>query len=88
MLSENLDELIPDLTIWLYDLRAGRDRLFDLNGYVDNLIAKNNELKSVQESLTTVIIKRRQLLNELYQAMSSQLTVAINLKLKYPSKPT
>ena len=83
VLSENLDELIPDLTIWLYDLRAGRDRLFDLNGYVDSLIAKNSELKSVQESLTTVIVKRRQLLNELYQAMSSQLTVAINLKLKY-----
>ena len=82
-LSANLDELIPDLTLWLYDLRAGRDRLFDVNAYADELIAKNNKLANVRDSLVDIVLKRRQLLNELYQAMSSQLTVAINLKLKY-----
>ncbi len=82
-LSANLDELIPDLTIWLYDLRAGRDRLFDVNSFVDELVAKQNQLNGVRDSLVDIILKRRQLLNELYQAMSSQLTVAINLKLKY-----
>lgn len=82
-LSANLDELIPDLTIWLYDLRASRDRLFDVNAYADELIAKNSKLASVRNSLIDIVLKRRQLLNELYQAMSSQLTVAINLKLKY-----
>ncbi len=82
-LSQKLDELIPELTIWLYDLRAGRDKLFDINAYADSLIAKNHDLQDARESLINVVIKRRQLLNELYQAMSSQLTTAINLKVKY-----
>lgn len=83
VLSRKLDELIPDLTLWLYEIRSRRDDMFDLNEFADRAISKNPELKDCRDELISVYVKRREFLNDLYQSLSSQLTTAINLKVKY-----
>lgn len=82
-LSHKLDELIPDLTLWLYDVRSRRDDMFDTNDFADRAIKKNPDLKNCRDEYISVLVKRRELLNDIYQALSSQLTTAINLKVKY-----
>ncbi|MGN0908020.1 MAG: mechanosensitive ion channel domain-containing protein, partial [Succinivibrio sp.] len=82
-LSHKLDELIPDLTLWLYEIRSRRDDMFDTNDFADRAIKKNPALKDCRDELISVFVKRRELLNDLYQALSSELTTAINLKVKY-----
>ncbi len=82
-LSQKLDELIPNLTLWLYDIRSRRDDMFDTNDFADRAISKDPSLKDCRDELISVFVRRRELLNDLYQALSSELTTAINLKVKY-----
>jgi potassium efflux system protein len=82
-LSKNLDELIPDLTLWLYDVRERRDAMFDIGKYADSLTGRSPELAKARDELISVIAQRRELLNQLHQTMSSELTTAIDLKLKH-----
>ncbi|MBO8414849.1 MAG: mechanosensitive ion channel [Proteobacteria bacterium] len=81
-ISFNLDELIPNLNVWLYDLRSYRDELFDIDNYCAGLIAKYPELAQHQDDLKELMHQRRSLFDELYQSMSSGLSQAINLKIK------
>ncbi len=82
-LDYKLDELIPDLNIWIYDVRRYRENIFDVNSYVDNLIAKDASLEDYRSDLETLINKRRDLYDELYSGLSTALTIAIDLKAKY-----
>lgn len=81
-LSFNPDEMIPNLNLWLYDLRSYRDELFDTEAYVDGLIARKPVLAQYREQLEEIIRHRRALFDQLYQAMSAGMTQAVNLKLK------
>lgn len=82
-ISVNLDELIPNLNIWMYDLRNYRDDIFDIAGYVNNIIKSNPELQDHKEELESLVRQRRTLYDQLYQALSEAQTIAINLKLSY-----
>lgn len=82
-LSFNLDELIPNLNVWLYDLRSSRDELFDITSYCDALTAKYPQLAESRTELEDLIRRQRSLLDNLHQSMSEGLTQAISLKLKY-----
>ena len=80
--SFNLDELIPNLNLWLYDLRSYRDELFDSEGYIAGLMAKSPQLSSHKAELENLIRHRRSLLDQLSQSMTTGLNLAINLKLQ------
>lgn len=82
-LSFNLDELLPNFNLWLYDLRNYRDELFDTAGYVDDMIKKDPNLSSLQQDLETVIKQRKDLYDKLYQVMTEASTTAMTLKIKH-----
>lgn len=82
-LSYNLDETIPDLNIWLYELRERRQELFDLPKYVDGQIGKQPKLEAYRNELSQIAEKRRNLFDQLYQLMSQELSQSISLKLIY-----
>ncbi len=87
-ISFNLDELIPNLNIWMYDLRSYRDAIFDVNLYIDNYIKKNPNLKPHREELISIIKHRKELYDQLYLGLSESQNLAINLKLKYSEYQT
>ena len=80
--SFNLDELIPNLNLWLYDLRNYRNELFDTESYAQSLIAQTPALAEHQDDLEDIIRHRRSLFDKLNQSMTTALNLAINLKLK------
>ena len=82
-ISFNLDEFIPNLNIWMYDLRNFRDNIFDINSYVDNVIKENPTLKDHKTELESIVRQRRVLYDQLYQGLSEAQTLAIKLKLNY-----
>ncbi|SPT72106.1 Potassium efflux system KefA precursor [Anaerobiospirillum thomasii] len=82
-ISFNLDELIPNLNIWMYDLRNFRDNIFDINSYVDNVIKENPTLKDHKTEIESIVRQRRVLYDQLYQGLSEAQTLAIKLKLNY-----
>ena len=82
-ISFNLDELIPNLTLWIYDLRNYREEIFDVQSYVDLMIAKNKELEPYRETLAQLIRQRRVLYDDLYNVLSDTLTIANDLRNKY-----
>lgn len=82
-ISFNLDELIPNLTLWIYDLRNYREEIFDVQSYVDFMIAKNTELEPYRDTLAQLIRQRRVLYDDLYSVLSDNLTIANDLRNKY-----
>lgn len=82
-LSLNLDELLPNFNLWLYDLRNYRDSLFDTTGYVDTMTKTDPDLSSVKQDLERIIKQRKDLYDKLYQAMTEASTTAMTLKIKY-----
>ena len=87
-ISFNLDEILPNLNLWLYDLRNYRDRLFDTKSFVQNMIATNPELAPFKTDLGKIIKHRRDLYDKLYQEISEASTNATALKLKYTEYST
>lgn len=79
----DLNELIPDLNIWIYDLRRFRDELFNTQEYADTIIRRNPHLRDYRKELESIIKQRRALYDDLYSALSNAHTVAIDLKFKY-----
>lgn len=82
-ISFNLDELIPNLNLWMYDVRNYREQLFDVQTYVDKLITQDKTYAPYREQLVQLVRHRRNLSDELYNAMSDGLTLAIDLRTKY-----
>ena len=82
-ISFNLDELIPNLNLWIYDLRNYREEIFDVQSYVDLMIAKNRDLEPYRETLAQLIRQRRVLYDDLYNVLSDTLTIANDLRNKY-----
>lgn len=82
-ISFNLDEIIPNLNLWLYDLQEYREQLFDENAFINSLIAKNPELIGKEQDLRSFFKLRKALIDQLYQSMSVGLANAINLKIRY-----
>lgn len=82
-ISFNLDEMVTNLTISLFDLRILREQLFDVNLYVDNMINTNSQLEPYKEQLMNIMLHRRSLIDQLYQAQSESLSLAVNLRDKY-----
>ena len=82
-LSLNLDELLPNFNLWLYDLRNYRDSLFDTAGYVNNMTEKDPDLVPIKQDLEKIIKQRKDLYDKLYQAMTEASTTAMTLKIKY-----
>ena len=82
-LSLNLDEVLPNFNLWLYDLRNYRDSLFDTTAYVNDMIDKDPELMPLKADLQNIIKQRKDLYDNLYQAITEASTKAMNLKIKY-----
>lgn len=82
-ISFNLDELIPNLNLWLFDLRGYREQIFDVQSYVGDMIAKHQELEPYRETLLQLIRQRRVLYEDLYNVLSDSLTTATELRNKY-----
>ncbi len=82
-ISSNLDEVIPNLNLWMYDLRSYREQIFDVQSFVDSLLATNDEYVPYREQLVQLIRQRRSLCDELYNVMSDGLTIASELRAKY-----
>lgn len=82
-MSFNFDELIPNLNLWIYDLRGYREGIFDVQNYINGIIKKTAALESVREQLEQVIRQRRVLYEDLYGILSDSLTIANELRTKY-----
>lgn len=82
-ISFNLDEMLTNLTISLFDLRIQREQLFDVNNYVKAMIAKDKQLEPYSEQLQQIMLHRRNLLDQLYQSQSESLSLGVNLRDKY-----
>ncbi len=82
-ISFNLDELIPNYNLWLYELRSFRAEIFDIPSYIDQMVAQDSRYEPYQEQLTEIIRQRRALCDELANAMSDGLTVASELRAQY-----
>ena len=82
-LDYNFDNAVPDLNIWLYELRNLKDKLFDLETYVQSLVEKTPALAGHEDELMEIAAKRKELLNMLNREVSTELTQAINIKLRY-----
>lgn len=82
-ISFKLDELIPNLNLWMYELRRYREQIFDVQSYVNDLIRQDKGFEPYREQLVQLIRHRRSLYDELYNAMSDGITLAIDLRAKY-----
>ena len=82
-IKENFSELIPNLNIYLYDIREMTTALTDIEEAVNKEIAVDESLKPYKAEFKTVMIKRKEALKELYQVIANQLALAIQLKMKY-----
>ena len=82
-ISFNLDELIPNLNLWMFDLRNFREQIFDVQSYVNDMVRDDPELAPFSETLVQIMRQRRDLYDQLYNAMSDSLTVATDLRAKY-----
>lgn len=79
----NIDELIPNLNLWIYELRGYREGIFDVQNYVNNIIKKTTALETVRDQLEQIIRQRRVLYEDLYGVLSDSLTIANELRTKY-----
>lgn len=82
-ISFKLDELIPNLNLWMYELRRYREQIFDVQSYVDTMIRNDKGYEPYREQLIQLVRHRRSLYDELYNAMSDGVTLAIELRAKY-----
>lgn len=82
-LSYNLDEKIPDLNIWLYDLKERRDNLFDINKATDEAINLTPSLAENRSKVEAILKQRQNLYNTLYQELANELNTSIALKIDY-----
>ena len=82
-ISFNLDELIPNFNLWLYELRSFREEIFDVQSYVAHMVAQDHRFEPYQEQLTKIIRQRRSLCDELSNNMSDGLTLASELRAQY-----
>ena len=81
--SFNLDELIPNFNLWLYEIRSFRAEIFDIPSYIDQMVDQDSRYEPYREQLTEIIRQRRALCDELANAMSDGLTVASELRAQY-----
>ena len=82
-ISFKLDELIPNLNLYMYELRSYREQIFDIQIFVDDMIRRDPSYEPYREQLIQLTRQRRALSDELYNAMSDGLTIAIDLRAKY-----
>lgn len=82
-ISFNLDELIPNYNLWIYELRSFREQIFDIQSYVSSMIELDSRYEPYQEQLSEIIYQRRELCDELAQILSEGLTVASELRAQY-----
>lgn len=82
-ISFKLDELIPNLNLYMYELRSYREQIFDIQNFVDDMIRRDPSYEPYREQLIQLIRQRRALSDELYNTMSDGLTIAIDLRAKY-----
>ena len=83
LISFKLDELIPNLNLYMYELRSYREQIFDIQIFVDDMIRRDPSYEPYREQLIQLIRQRRALSDELYNTMSDGLTIAIDLRAKY-----
>lgn len=82
-ISFNLDEMLTNLTISLFDLRVQREYLFDIDNAVNKVIELNPKLANYQEPLRQIMLHRKSLLEQLYQLRSESLSLSVSLRDKY-----
>lgn len=87
-LSYDLDEVIANQNIYIYDIREQSEKLIDVEEYVENKIASTPALTNFKTDLITLYSQKRRLLNDLYQIMADGLNNSIGLKVKYTSYTT
>lgn len=82
-ISFNLDEMLTNLTISLFDLRVQRENLFDIDTAVKKVIELDPQLANYQEQLRQIMQHRKSLLEQLYQLRSESLSLSVDLRDKY-----
>ena len=82
-ISFNLDELIPNFNLGLYEIRSFRAEIFDIQSYVATMVEKDSRYEPYQEQLTEIVRQRRDLCDELSNIMSDSLTLASELRAQY-----
>ena len=82
-ISFNLDELIPNFNLWLYEIRSFREEIFDIQSYVADMVEKDSRYEPYQEQLSEIVHQRRDLCDELSNIMSDSLTLASELRAQY-----
>ena len=82
-LKYDLDETIPKLNLWLYELKEMRDSLFNIEETVNDIIKTDPSLEVHREQIVEFTKKRLQLCNDLYQEIANELNASIALKLNY-----
>lgn len=81
-LEDNLNELIPNLNIYLYDVREMSAQLTDITETADHEISLDSTLRPFRKELIAVLEKRREVLSDIYQIIANQLALAIDIKMK------
>lgn len=84
-LSYDLDEVIANLNIYIYEIKEQTDTLLSVEEKANEDIRKDPSLEPYKKDLIALYTQRRQALSELYQIMANELNTAIELKLKYAS---
>lgn len=84
-LSYDLDEVIANLNIYIYELREQTDRLLDVEQIVNQDIKHDPSLEQYRNDLTFLYSQRRRVLSELYQLLANELSTTIELKVKFTS---
>ena len=84
-LSYDLDEVIANLNIYIYELREQTDRLLDVEQIVNQDIKHDPSLERYRNDLTFLYSQRRRVLSELYQLLANELSTTIELKVKFTS---
>ncbi len=84
-LSYDLDEVIANLNIYIYELREQTDRLLDVEQIVNQDIKHDPSLERYRNDLTFLYSQRRRVFSELYQLLANELSTTIELKVKFTS---
>lgn len=82
-LPYDLDSVIANLNINIYEVREQLNKHMDIEKTVQNDIKLNRDLENYRKELISIYIQERHALNDIYQVLANELSTAISLKVKY-----
>nr|MCR5084724.1 mechanosensitive ion channel [Succinivibrionaceae bacterium] len=82
-LKEDPDDLIPNISLGMYDLQTYRESFFNIDSFVDGLVAQTPSLALYRQQVHELISNRKELMDHLYIEVGKLLGNAANLKVKH-----